>query len=150
MLEDEAAEVERFEGEAGDVESPELDNHSPVILRWLDMSPAERFEQRERAAEEAREYRADSELARQVQFTPMGWMMARRAELSPALWARHVAEVEAFVERVCVGVPALMENYLRLASMRGDSIARERALFALAYAMGSEGAEAEALAEAEG
>lgn len=137
-----------------DAESPDLDCEAvgyapPRMVRWIDMTPVERMEQRERAGEEAREYRADSELARKVDYTPMGWFRARKAELSPEAWNRHMADCLSFVHANCVGVAALTESYRRLADMRGDSDAWERAVLALCYALGAEqGEEAAALAEA--
>lgn len=130
-----------------DAEALEIDGCDVQITRWIEMSPIERAEQAEAAKAELAEVGSRLYVADKVRTSPQGWWGARRDEMGPVAWARHVAEVEAFVARYCEGVPALVEPYMQLASLRGEPRAHEKALFALAYAMGSEGGEVEALNE---
>lgn len=131
-----------------DAEALDIDGCDVQITRWIDMTPIERAEQAEAAKAELAEVRGDLYVADKVRTSPQGWWGARRDEMGPLAWSRHVAQVEAFVARYCDGVPALVEPYMRLASLRGEPRAHEKALFALAYALGSEGGEVEALNEA--
>lgn len=132
-----------------DNEALVFDEHDVQITRWLDMSPIERAEQQELAKAEREEYEANNYVGSKVAYSrgPQAWVLERRQE-SPLAWSqRHLPALQGFIDTHVQGLATLSEPYMRLASLRGDSIAYERALIALAYAMGSEGSEVSALQE---